>query len=449
MRRVPGFPLQSGDAARAIRGVVRGAKQALRLLAPAIVLAIAGGCSGGGSGEGPASQPPAISISGTPDATYGTGGRLVVPSYDIAVDRGGNVFASDTVVRKFDPNGLPAADFLDRIPTSGSQSRVAVDVSGNVFSVFSGADGHWIVAKRDNSGRPAQTFGQSGRVDLDAVWNFTAVASLFADGAGNLYVSGISIPPGFPRPVTNFVAKLDVSGRPVTTFGTSGDGRLFISSVFEQPPAVTVDGSGNIYAALPANIGNAFVAKFDANGVPVHEFMTGPTAIPCASTISTPFWTIAVDPSGNIYVGGACSWDGETRNRVFVVKLDASGNAVSSFGNGGVAADFYVFPANAASQGLDVGSTYLMRIVAAAGATVYLAVAGTQSGCSGTAIANLGADGKLVDAFGAHGVVVTRDLAATGLLALDSAGRLYAGGLTHPVCPFTTPITYAVDRFNG
>ena len=59
-------------------------------------------------------------------------------------------------------------------------------------------------------------------------------------------------------------------------------------------------------------------------------------------------------------------------------------------------------------------------------------------------------DGKLVDAFGDHGVK-RLDLAFPVIMAVDSSGRLYVAGRDRPVCPrlLGTQLTFSVYRLNG
>jgi hypothetical protein len=418
--------------------VVRRAKQALRLLAPAIALAILEGCGGSGGDA----MPPAMSTSGTLDTTYGAGGRISVASSDIAVDRSGNAFVGGLMITKFDANGRPAADFVDGAPASMPQTHVAVDASGNVYSIAGGADGHFALVKRDATGRPVESFGQAGRVDLSAGGLVLLDArGVFTDGAGNVYVYTLWRPPASARPVFHFITKFDATGHPVAGFGagTSFPGTLQLPSVFEfQGPAVTVDSTGNLYVVVPTITGLVVAEKLDASGQPAAGFSTSPTPIPCAQQVSFP-WSIARDSVGNIYVGGTCVWGTEARDRVFVVKLDAAGNPVSIFGGAGVAADFY-------SAG---GATAVVALQPAADGAIYVGASAKGLGCNGVAIVKLGADGKLVDAFGGHGIAMP-DLSFPVTLAIDSSARLYAGGQARPACVTPAPpSSFAIYRFSG
>jgi hypothetical protein len=383
-------------------------------------------------------------MSGTLDTTYGAGGRISVASSDIAVDHSGNAFVGGLMITKFDAGGRPAADFVDSASASTPQVHVAVDASGNVYSIalVGGLDAHIALVKRDATGRPVESFGHAGRVDLSAGGlDLLDARGVFTDGAGNVYVYTLWRPPASARPVFHFVTKLDATGHPVAAFGTgtSFPGTLQLPSVFElRGPAVTIDSTGNLYVVVPTITGFAVVEKFDTSGQPAAGFSTSPTPVPCTQPVSFP-WSIARDSAGNIYVGGTCVWGTEARDRVFVVKLDVAGNPVRTFGEAGVAADFY-------SAG---GATAVVALQAAADGAIYVAASATGFGCDGVAIAKLGTDGKLVDAFAIHGIAMP-DLSFPVTLAIDSSARLYAGGPARPQCaPPAPPAGPAIYRFNG
>ena len=420
-------------------------QQALAFLPVVAALAISSGCGSEGSSE-PAST---ISLSGTVDAGYGSAGRIAVAGGSIAVDSAGNVFVGDLVVTKFNAAGSPAGDFVDGAPAPAAQTHVVVDLSGNVYSVYAVADGHFVLVKRDATGWPVESFGQAGRVDLNAVRSFVSVGAVFVDGSGNVYLDGVWIPPLSARPVFHFIIKLDSVGRQVTSFGAGTDASLEVASILElQPARTSVDAAGNIFVAYSFIPGTAVVEKFDANGQPVAGFRADSTPTPCANprALSRPL-AVARDAAGNTYVGGTCFWGSETRDRVFVVKLDTSGRLVTAFGEGGMVADFFVANPVANPSGAGM-STALTGLQPAADGGLYVAASAEDDPCAGVAIVKLGADGRRADAFGSHGVA-TVDLSIGAMMAVDSSARLYVGGRVRPTCPITLPATFAVYRLNG
>jgi hypothetical protein len=439
--------------------MVRGAQQALTFLWLAAALAIAGGCGGGG-GDGTAQPTPPGAASGSLDAAYATGGRLSLGAAALAASRDGSVFAAGRVIVKYDAAGQLVAGFVDAIPAPSAQTNLVVDSSGNVYSTYTGTDGHFVLAKRNLGGLPVVAFGQAGQVDLSTLWRFTGIDSVFVDDAGNVYVFGFSIPPNFPRPVTEFVAKLDAFGRPDSLYGMAswggfssspvglnGDWTLRIPSDFNsQSPRVIVDPSGNVFATGPtASASTLAISKYDRSGQVATGFVQGPKAVPCDQPISFPP-ALARDPGGNLYFGGTCRWGSESRDRIFVVSLDASGN-VLTYGDGPFAADFFAARAAADPSGAAV-STRLLALQSAADGGLYVAATASSDPCAPTAIVKLGRDGKLAGAFGDQGVLVV-DVSPAAMLAVDASGRLYVGGRARFACSQPADGNVAVYRYNG
>jgi hypothetical protein len=211
----------------------------------------------------------------------------------------------------------------------------AVDASGNLYVVGSTSgnlDGNTVsgtsdafVAKYDASGTKLWTklYGSS------AADQATAVA---VDGSGNVYVVGAtggSMSGASAGLDDLFVLKLDATGAVLWT-------RQLGSTQVDQAKAVGVDGSGNVYAAGvtfggldgntaagPNTTGDGFLVKYDATGAKQWTRQFG-TAVDEAAV------ALAVDPSGNAYVGGRTdgALDGTTttgNGDCFVVKYDATG----------------------------------------------------------------------------------------------------------------------------
>jgi hypothetical protein len=162
--------------------------------------------------------------------------------------------------------------------------------------------------------------------------------SIAVDGSGNVYVSGYSFATwGNPlRAHTGgddaFAAKLNSSGvlQWHTFLGGSGSDRGY---------SIVVDGSGNVYiggssyaswgspqrAHAGGDNNDAFVAKLDSSGVLTWNTFIGGSGDDFGSSI-------AVDSSGNVYVGGSsqATWDSPLRSfsgvqDAFVAELSPSG----------------------------------------------------------------------------------------------------------------------------
>jgi hypothetical protein len=128
------------------------------------------------------------------------------------------------------------------------------------------------------------------------------------------------------------------------------------------------------------------------------------------------------------------------------VKLDARGNLAASFGEGGIARDFYAAK-NAAGT---LQPTAVDAFVPASDGNLYVGVSTKDLECGvGVGIVKLGADGRPVDGFGSHGVAMVELYAgAAWNLGIDGMMRLYAGGNPRTACPAVAG-GGAIYRFNG
>jgi hypothetical protein len=148
--------------------------------------------------------------------------------------------------------------------------------------------------------------------------------ALAFDGAGNVLV-GTRCENG------SIIYKLDVSGKPVTSFGSAG-AILGSDDFLASAMALAVGPNGDIYAAGPrradpqACLTDFGVAKFDANGQRVTSFGTnGITNLP-VSTYGVFGAEIGIDAQGGIHVGGPtwnCSGRFLTQAGFFVFRVGA------------------------------------------------------------------------------------------------------------------------------
>ena len=233
---------------------------------------------------------------------------------------------------------------------------IAVDGSGNVY-VAGQSDDTW-----GSPVRPWYTYSNDAfAAKLDSsgnlIWNtFLGAMSgdcgyaIAVDGSGNAYVAGYSASTwGSPVRAHNasgddaFVAKLDNSGNLTwnTFLGGNGDDSAY---------SIGLDGSGNIYVAGygPATWGSpvrafaggdndVFAAKLDRSGNLTWNTFLGGSGNDFGLAI-------AVDSSGNIYVGGQsdATWGspwGSYSKGAFAAKLDNSGSLTWNTFLGGSAND--------------------------------------------------------------------------------------------------------------
>jgi hypothetical protein len=254
-----------------------------------------------------------------------------------AVDANGYVYVGGwgSLVWETPPSELAGGSFVVKLDSNGVEmwhalllgtgpfglEALAVDVDGNVYSAgrseatwgnpinpaSGGQDG--FVAKLNNTGGLEwNTFmGSSGTDFLEGI---------ALDGSGNVYVAGMSEvtwgTPINPYGGGAFAAKLDSSGvRQWHTF-------------IEGPYAwdIAVDGGQKVYfTGVWGGAHSSFVAALNLDGV--LQWKTGLEAI---------LESIALDPSGNVYVAGQLDWSWGTPVNphaggwdAFVAKLGSQG----------------------------------------------------------------------------------------------------------------------------
>ncbi len=249
-------------------------------------------------------------VTGTANGT-GAAARFNSPG-GLAVDGSGNIYVADgrnDTVRRITPGGavttfagIPGVSGL--MNGSGASVEfnapggVAVDGTGNVYVADSG---NLVIRKVTGAGVATILAGDPltvGTADgQGTAAQFGLPAGLAVDGTGNVYVADLGsdtirkiTPGGF---VTTLAGTPRVSG---TADGTGG------AALFNDPSALAVDGSGNLYVADGANTirkiapGGMVTTLAGTPGVSGTADGTGG-----AAQFDDPTG-VAVDHNGNIYV---------------------------------------------------------------------------------------------------------------------------------------------------
>jgi RHS repeat-associated protein len=174
-------------------------------------------------------------------------------------------------------------------------------------------------------------FGGDGGPATDAWLSFPSDVAV--DAEGNVYIADI---------YNNRIRKVDTDGIITTVAGTgdagfSGDGGLATNAQLDWPIEVCVDAQGNLYIA---DFNNKRVRKVDTNGIITTVAGGGNTGvtrhdIPATdANIGSPD-SLAVDASGNLYIGG------EAPYRIYKVYEDHTVVLISHIaGAGGFQYDF-------------------------------------------------------------------------------------------------------------
>jgi uncharacterized protein (TIGR03437 family) len=265
----------------------------VRRVSNGVITTVAGNGTPGSSGDnGPAT---AAQLNGT---TYG-----------LAVDSAGNLYIADAYncrVRKVS-NGVIAniagngfCGFSgDNGPPNAAQlnvpSGVAVDSAGNIY--IADTNNHRIREVSNGviitvAGSVTGGFAGDGGDAINAELNFPEGVAV--DSAGNLYIAD-----------TNNSRVRRVSGGVITTVagngsGYSGDNGPAISAGLSYPSSVAVDSAGSLYIA-----GDPYRIRKVSGGVITTVAGAGATVAdgtpPANAALNAPS-SIAVDPSGNVYI---------------------------------------------------------------------------------------------------------------------------------------------------
>jgi len=268
-------------------------------------------------------------------------------SYSVAVDSSGNAYLSGYTSGDLDgANAGGYEAFVSKFDSSGNETwttqigssrddwgyGIALDASGNVYicgETTGDLDGA-------NAGSK-DAFVSKFRSDGNEVWttqigssDYDGGQSVTPDGAGNVYITGTTygdLDGAHGGLGDVFVSKFNSEGNEVwtTQFSTSSD---------DFSRSVALDAAGNVYISGVTNgdlggsnagLGDAYLRKLDSDG---NEVWT--------SQIGSSDWdisySVALDASGNVYIGGrtrsdfagtnAGDWDG------FVTKFDSAGNEI-------------------------------------------------------------------------------------------------------------------------
>ncbi len=227
--------------------------------------------------------------------------------------------------------------------------------------------------------------GNFGKLDGGPiVASFHFPLGVTSDGAGNFYVADAG---------NNLIRKVNSAGV-VTTFAGSGNQGNFnatgIAASFNNPSAVAVDGTGNIYVA---DAGNSLIRKITpagvvttlaGNNVPGSNDGTG-----TAASFNNPTG-ITVDAAGNIYVADSGNSLIRKITLAGVVTTLAGSGTKGNLNGTGVAASFntpvgLAFDASGNLYVADSGNN-LIRMITPAGVVSTVAGDGTKGNNNGAAL---------------------------------------------------------------
>ncbi len=223
---------------------------------------------------------------------------------------GANTIAAGNGIASFSGDGGPASAAQLNLPSS-----VAADAAGNVYI-------------SDFLNRSVRKVSPDGTINTVPGLNLVYPGALAVDAAGNLYVADEGRSQVFKVSASGSVSTVAGTG----TQGYSGDGGPATSAKLENPEALAVDSSGNLY------IVEAFsrLRKVSPSGT-ISTFAGGNSSI----TLNSGPYGVAVDSGGNVYVAARpyleISPGGVVLNTLpeiaGTIALDGAGNIYTIFGN--------------------------------------------------------------------------------------------------------------------
>lgn len=379
------------------------------------------------------------------------------PAWQWAKSVGGaNRDAANCVTTDFAGNLLVAGHFESQSITFGSNILTSTDAAGDLFLAKYDAAGNVLWAKNVGGAIPqsittdaggniiisgyftsatitfgSMTFSNSGQWDLfivkydpsgNVLWAKSAgggshesALSVATDLSGNIIAVGYYQSPAITfgattftnnNPASNtidmFVVKYDPEGNLIWAKGMGGNS-------YDALRGVTTDPEGNIIVAgdfssssitISAitinntnNEGDAFIAKFDANGNVLWAKNPGGIIFESANSVSS-------DAYGNIYVAGdfygvtmsfgSISVPNTGGNDMFLAKYDAAGNVVWAKGADG-SADEHAYSVSTTPQGNTVVTGPYTSPSLTFGSTVL-----TNAGSTDIFLAQYNTDGNLL-----------------------------------------------------
>lgn len=189
-----------------------------------------------------------------------------------------------------------------------------------------GEDNIWLtdvglhqVFKFDRAGNLLMTVGERGVPGEDeAHFNMPTDVAILQDRS--FYVSD-----GY---VNSRITKFSEDGVYLTSWGTRGAS----AGQFDVPHSTTLDSQGHLYVA---DRGNARIQIFDENGQFIKEWKDPLLGRP---------WAVRIDATGNIFVIDGGDQNEFWPDRARVLKLDAEGNILASFGSYGKEPGQFIWP---------------------------------------------------------------------------------------------------------
>lgn len=330
---------------------------------------------------------------------------LNVPLGYVKLDAAGNIYIADAANRRL--RKINNAGIVTTVAGNGSigsggdgsaatlaqlndPNGIAIDASGNIYISDQGSG----KIRKVNSTGIISTFAGTGAYTFNGDGNAAVNTALYApagialDASGNMYVADMG---------NNRIRKINTSGIVSTvagsgTGGYSGDGGAATSAQLFQPTDVAIDTAGNIYIA---DAYNSCIRKVSTSGVITTVAGTGSYGFSgdggnaTAAQLAMPN-KVAVDTSGNIYIGDAYNHRIRKVNSQGIITTIAGTGTSGYSGDGGLAtaaktSDVWGLTLDPAGN-IYLGDGYRVREIGVPVTPAINIVAAQNNVCNGTSV---------------------------------------------------------------
>jgi Bacterial Ig-like domain (group 3) len=295
-------------------------------------------------------------VSGSLVTSFGAAGVVTMSSHDsvnypnaVLLDGSGNLYVAGenvylndtfavakldatngTLVSSFGTGGV--ASFSPGGDTISAANALAMDSAGDLYlagdSEPSNGDGNYefaLVKIASGSGALINSFGSGGMQILDLGANsLSLVSALTLDGAGNMYVAGVTYPSSDQGGIGVVVKATTANGNLITGFGSNGIKTIDTTGDGSTINALAFDGAGHLYVAglqfdVAAGTADMLVSELDANGNLFAGFGDNGSKIFSISG-SDVADSAVLDGNGHLYLSGVSldfSSDADATERVY------------------------------------------------------------------------------------------------------------------------------------